>query len=621
MNNILCQSLPVRTIVGGSEAERNSWPFIVTLVSAHTENLVDGHFCGGALISPYWVISASHCLPDETPDTVDVIIGAHNLRTDSPDSYKRIKVSEIYLHPAFDTGTHPNIDGDIALIRLEEPVFDVEPIPLIYDPSFAKPGTIARVAGWGLVIDQGEASEVLREVEMPIVSLETANASGAYDSPLTADMLVAGVKEGGKDSCQGDSGGPLIVPIDDEGNWGLAGIVSFGSPDGCAAPNAYGVYAKVSYFHHELMKWIYSDYARWSNVHNVSGFYSDDDEDLRNAFSEFAFGSNPNLKDKVTSIDIEIVSELSNQEKAKIRYKKVRSEKAVSYVLSRSSDLRNWQNISASELELDQSGSWVEWTANPDVGDTPSFYRLEAQPTTVPPLPDYFVGDIRFMGHLDPSREFTIGGFSDSEEVSMQFIVHNSETAQLEVRNAGTGAVLVSTSDAQDGKIEYSFTPQPGTDYTVSLSAPDGEEESGTFSFNMPPIEVGDIGGGGDNPLILPGDTKEGELTAEDVFFEGFYERLYQLSGVNTGQKLRITLSADQHNPNFLPFLVIYDSETFEEVISTESQENTEVTLTLDIEAGITYLIGASNFEEGQKGKYQLKVESISGSSNSINTR
>ena len=88
---------PVKTIIGGSEAERGSWPFIVALVSAGEENLFDAQFCGGALISPWWVMTASHCLPGENPSTVDVILGAHNLRSDSPGDYRRIKVSEIYL--------------------------------------------------------------------------------------------------------------------------------------------------------------------------------------------------------------------------------------------------------------------------------------------------------------------------------------------------------------------------------------------------------------------------------------------------------------------------------------------------------------------------------------------
>jgi secreted trypsin-like serine protease len=55
----------------------------------------------------------------------------------------------------------------------------------------------------------------------------------------------AGFAAGVKDSCQRDSGGPLIVP-DGRGGWLQAGVVSLGF--GCARPDWYGVYTRLSPF-------------------------------------------------------------------------------------------------------------------------------------------------------------------------------------------------------------------------------------------------------------------------------------------------------------------------------------------------------------------------------------
>lgn len=44
-----------RRIVGGTESKQGSWPWQVALLFNETQ------FCGGSLISPLWVVSASHC--------------------------------------------------------------------------------------------------------------------------------------------------------------------------------------------------------------------------------------------------------------------------------------------------------------------------------------------------------------------------------------------------------------------------------------------------------------------------------------------------------------------------------------------------------------------------------
>ncbi|MFN9068718.1 MAG: trypsin-like serine protease, partial [Bdellovibrionales bacterium] len=76
---------------------------------------------------------------------------------------------------------------------------------------------------------------------LPLVTQDECNR--AYSNKITSDMICAGKAQGGIDTCQGDSGGPLFI----RGSQGaplLVGVTSWG--EGCARPNKYGVYARVS---------------------------------------------------------------------------------------------------------------------------------------------------------------------------------------------------------------------------------------------------------------------------------------------------------------------------------------------------------------------------------------
>jgi secreted trypsin-like serine protease len=96
---------------------------------------------------------------------------------------------------------------------------------------------------------QGVYPNTPREVKVPIVSTAECNSPRSYDGDITPDMICAGFVGGGKDACGGDSGGPLFA-VSLLGVPKLTGVVSWGY--GCAQPNKYGVYGRVSH----VLAWI-----------------------------------------------------------------------------------------------------------------------------------------------------------------------------------------------------------------------------------------------------------------------------------------------------------------------------------------------------------------------------
>ena len=238
-------------IVGGQEADPGEWPHQVALVGKGPD-LYQGQFCGGTIIDSDWVLTAAHCVFESTINDLDVVAGIHDL--DDPDpNFVRRTITQIVVHPDWDEDT---FDNDMALLKLSSPVPERAggggTLPIVHAPLVAEnigplTGVNATVTGWGNTLGQPNPGgqnfpDRLQEVVVPIIANSTCNAPASYGGSITDNMLCAGFAAGGKDSCQGDSGGPLVVFTG--GQWKLAGVVSFGQ--GCAAPNFYGVYARVS---------------------------------------------------------------------------------------------------------------------------------------------------------------------------------------------------------------------------------------------------------------------------------------------------------------------------------------------------------------------------------------
>jgi secreted trypsin-like serine protease len=234
---VYSQSCQQQRIVGGNEVKRAFWPWMAALVKRNSPNLATGIFCGAVLIHRQWLLTSAHCVQSLSTNEYEVALGVHDLTSDQGDIYL---IRKHVLHPEFN---NVNLDNDLALIQLK----NATPYPVIestISPTIEE-GTSGIVIGWGQLSEYGNFAITLQQVTVPIVSNELCQIAFQKDPTnvnITSNVICAGESEGGKDACYGDSGGPLIIHY--LNRWILAGIVSWGH--GCARPDYYGVYTRVS---------------------------------------------------------------------------------------------------------------------------------------------------------------------------------------------------------------------------------------------------------------------------------------------------------------------------------------------------------------------------------------
>ncbi|XP_063917963.1 vitamin K-dependent protein C [Zophobas morio] len=224
-------------IIGGVQSKKYKWPWHVAILNKYYEV-----FCGGTLIGPRWVLTASHCIRPY----LRVRLNEHDLRARDGRELE-MTVYKIFQHPKFN---HKTVDNDIALLQLPRAVN----IPIACLPDRGpRPTEICTVMGWGkLRASDTYGTHILHEAKLPIVSPNVCRRSYRHFL-ITSNMLCAGWPSGKADTCAGDSGGGLMCPFKRRSRvaYSIQGITSFG--DGCGLRNKYGIYTTVFNY----LKWIY----------------------------------------------------------------------------------------------------------------------------------------------------------------------------------------------------------------------------------------------------------------------------------------------------------------------------------------------------------------------------
>ncbi|CAH3172193.1 unnamed protein product, partial [Porites evermanni] len=248
--NLTCgvrPSVSTPRIVNGSEAPVNGWPWQAMLLSSSGRQ-----FCGGSLIHPQWVLTATHCVRSMS------LLGAHYRLSSTIGTEQDFDVIRIIQHENYH---YPNTySNDIALLRLSRPAVLGKGVGLVClsDPNFQLPFDNSAkpcwITGWGTIYYAGPQPNVLMQVDLPLVSKQ--RCLNYYPGKIDDSMICIGKVQGGQGACHGDSGGPLVCEFG--GKWYLEGAASWtGLP--CASPSKPTVYANVR----NLKSWI---------INNMNGF-------------------------------------------------------------------------------------------------------------------------------------------------------------------------------------------------------------------------------------------------------------------------------------------------------------------------------------------------------------
>jgi len=259
-------------IVNGQQAEKNEFPWQVSIRVGDRYQSAGSNFCGGSILNKRWILTAAHCVVYPSSH-IGVAVGWHESfgmgdaisSEDAALGTAFIGVARQIPHPDYDEDT---LHNDIALVELTEdidfsagensnvrqacipkPVLDTAITTAIggdlpeYSGNNDARAENCIVSGFGTQqADDDTSSQWMAYITTPLVGNSYCDQSWSPEILNTQICAMVNNPQSGtvnKDSCQGDSGGPLVCKTDDMSQYMQMGVVSYGATCGAKMPAVY----------------------------------------------------------------------------------------------------------------------------------------------------------------------------------------------------------------------------------------------------------------------------------------------------------------------------------------------------------------------------------------------